>query len=149
MPSPSTKQPRSSYDVYRKLSPAEKSSSAVWLSERGALQAREHAPDQRLPTGFGLDRQNPDRPNDHRPGRRTDLSRSHQAFDPYEARYVSVPMDSEGMILSKVQSAIRAHRPKFAYLVPTFQNPPGITMSADRRQQSYRSCASTRFTHRR
>jgi len=58
-----------------------------------------------------------------------------QAFDPYEARYATVPMDDEGMRIADLQTVIRAQRPKFAYLVPTFQNPSGITMTLSRRRQ--------------
>src|SRR4051812_42214355 len=52
-----------------------------------------------------------------------------QAFEPYEARYAAVPMDEHGMRIEDVAAAIRKRRPKFAYVVPTFQNPSGITMT--------------------
>jgi 2-aminoadipate transaminase len=58
-----------------------------------------------------------------------------QAFDPYEAHYTPVPMDNEGMLIPNLEKAIRKARPKFAYLVPTFQNPSGITMSLRRRKE--------------
>jgi 2-aminoadipate transaminase len=58
-----------------------------------------------------------------------------QAFDPYEARYTSVPMDDEGMRIGDLEQAIRKQKPAFAYLVPTFQNPSGITMSLERRRR--------------
>ncbi len=32
-------------------------------------------------------------------------------------------------------AAIRAHRPKLLYTVPTFQNPTGVTLSLERRQE--------------
>jgi 2-aminoadipate transaminase len=57
-----------------------------------------------------------------------------QAFDPYEARYVSVPMDNAGLVISEAATAIQKRHPKFAYLVPTFQNPSGITMTLERRK---------------
>jgi 2-aminoadipate transaminase len=57
-----------------------------------------------------------------------------QAFDPYEARYTSVPMDDQGLLIPALETAIRKDHPKFAYLVPTFQNPSGITMSLERRR---------------
>jgi 2-aminoadipate transaminase len=56
-----------------------------------------------------------------------------QAFNAYEARYTTVPMDSGGMLIENAEKAIRKSRPKFAYLVPTFQNPSGITMNRERR----------------
>jgi len=58
-----------------------------------------------------------------------------QAFDPYEPRYASVAMDDDGPIIAEWERKIRKHHPKFTYLVPTFQNPSGITMSLSRRKQ--------------
>ncbi len=57
-----------------------------------------------------------------------------QAFNAYEARYASAPMDSAGLLLPEAERIIKKVRPKFAYLVPTFQNPSGITMTHARRQ---------------
>jgi 2-aminoadipate transaminase len=57
-----------------------------------------------------------------------------QAFNAYQARYVTVPMDDHGIRLPDMENAQRKHHPKIAYLVPTFQNPSGITMTRDRRQ---------------
>lgn len=56
-----------------------------------------------------------------------------QAFNFYGARYVTVDMDEQGMRVDQVEEKIREHRPRLIYVVPTFQNPTGITMSADRR----------------
>ncbi len=57
-----------------------------------------------------------------------------QAFNAYQARYSSVPMDASGLIIEDAEKAIRKSRPKLAYLVPTFQNPSGITMNLERRK---------------
>jgi 2-aminoadipate transaminase len=56
-----------------------------------------------------------------------------QAFNVYQARYSTVPIDAEGMQIPQAANAIRRDRPKMSYLVPTFQNPSGITMSKSRR----------------
>ena len=56
-----------------------------------------------------------------------------QAFNAYQAAYVSVPMDAEGLLIDKAAKKSGRHRLKFAYLVPTFQNPSGITMTRERR----------------
>jgi len=56
-----------------------------------------------------------------------------QAFNAYQAAYSTVPMDSEGLLIQNAEENIRRVRPKFAYLVPTFQNPSGITMTRERR----------------
>lgn len=56
-----------------------------------------------------------------------------QAFAPYEPRYVSVPVDRDGVIVEALEEAFRQN-PKFFYLVPDFQNPNGITLSLERRR---------------
>jgi len=57
-----------------------------------------------------------------------------QAFNAYEAKYISVPMDEEGVKIPEFKKAIAVRNAKFIYLVPTFQNPSGITMSRTRRE---------------
>src|SRR6266480_2923411 len=56
-----------------------------------------------------------------------------QAFNAFQARYLTVPMDDQGLRIEDLVKTLRQRRAKFAYLVPTFQNPSGITMSPDRR----------------
>lgn len=56
-----------------------------------------------------------------------------QAFAPYEPRYLSVPVDEEGVLPDALEDAFRQN-PKFFYLVPDFQNPNGITTSLARRR---------------
>ncbi len=56
-----------------------------------------------------------------------------QAFAPYEPRYVSVPVDEDGVLPDALENAFR-QGPKFFYLVPDFQNPNGITTSLARRR---------------
>ena len=56
-----------------------------------------------------------------------------QAFNAYEARYCAVSMDASGLLIEEAEKKIRNDKPKIAYLVPTFQNPSGITMGRDRR----------------
>jgi len=48
------------------------------------------------------------------------------AFNPYEPRYLTVPMDDEGLdtdALEALLTASPANVPKFLYTVPEFQNP--------------------------
>jgi 2-aminoadipate transaminase len=56
-----------------------------------------------------------------------------QAFAAYQVRLVPVPSDDGGMQVDKLAELIAAHRPKLVYLVPSFQNPQGTTLSQDRR----------------
>jgi DNA-binding transcriptional MocR family regulator len=56
------------------------------------------------------------------------------AFNFYQARYCTVPMDDEGMIVEMAEEKIKECKPKLIYVVPNFQNPSGITMSGARRE---------------
>ena len=57
-----------------------------------------------------------------------------QAFSAYQAQYVTVPIDDEGMCTDRLEGALRAG-PKFLYVLPNFQNPGGVTLSLERRWQ--------------
>jgi 2-aminoadipate transaminase len=57
-----------------------------------------------------------------------------QAFNYYQARYICVDMDDEGMIIDQVEEKLRRYKPKLIYTVSTFQNPTGISMSVPRRE---------------
>jgi 2-aminoadipate transaminase len=54
------------------------------------------------------------------------------AWAPYGINYLSVPTDSEGLIIDHVESVLKQN-PKLMYLVPNFQNPQGVTLSKARR----------------
>ena len=57
-----------------------------------------------------------------------------QAWNAYGAQYISVPSDEDGMIVDKLEEALRIG-PKFIYVLPNFQNPSGSTMSLERRKR--------------
>ncbi len=57
-----------------------------------------------------------------------------QAFTPYEPRYVTVATDEEGLVPEALEAVLRQKKIKFIYLVPTFQNPTGRTLSLERRK---------------
>jgi len=57
-----------------------------------------------------------------------------QAMRLYPARIVPVATDADGVIPEALEEAIRAHRPKLIYLIPTFQNPTGVTLTLERRK---------------
>jgi len=56
-----------------------------------------------------------------------------QAFNTFEAAYVGVPTDDDGICVDALPQALR-HGPKFMYILPNFQNPAGVTISLPRRQ---------------
>jgi 2-aminoadipate transaminase len=56
-----------------------------------------------------------------------------QAFSFYGVKYVSVDTDNNGVIPEDLERKIQEHKPRFVYLVSTFQNPTGITISEERR----------------
>ncbi len=58
-----------------------------------------------------------------------------QAFRAYEPRFVTVPMDDEGILPDRLARVLEHDKPKLLYLLPNFQNPSGISMSEIRRQQ--------------
>ncbi|WP_246483036.1 PLP-dependent aminotransferase family protein [Brachybacterium halotolerans] len=58
-----------------------------------------------------------------------------QAFAVHGARMVGVETDDGGVLPDALDAAIRAHHPRLVYLIPTFQNPTGRSMSAQRRAQ--------------
>jgi DNA-binding transcriptional MocR family regulator len=47
---------------------------------------------------------------------------------------IGVAVDEHGMQVERLEQLILRHRPRLIYVVPSFQNPTGMTMSRDRRQ---------------
>lgn len=59
-----------------------------------------------------------------------------QAFSLYEANFITVASDDEGMDVDDAERQLRAHPDmKLIYLVANFQNPSGTTLSLARRQR--------------
>ena len=58
-----------------------------------------------------------------------------QAFTPYEPQYVRLDTDDDGLIPASLEKALDRGGIKFIYLVPTFQNPTGRTITLERRRQ--------------
>lgn len=58
-----------------------------------------------------------------------------QVFALSGARLVDVPSDADGIDPAALDQLAREHLPALLYLVPTFQNPTGGTLSADRRRE--------------
>lgn len=64
-----------------------------------------------------------------------------QAFRAYQAEFVPVDADECGMNADMLEHEVAAHRPKLIYINPTFENPRGVTLSAQRRAQIARIAA--------
>jgi 2-aminoadipate transaminase len=47
---------------------------------------------------------------------------------------VSIPMDYEGIQLGPLEEACKRYHPRLLYLIPTFQNPSGISLALERQQ---------------
>ena len=56
-----------------------------------------------------------------------------QAMREYNATLVDIPTDEGGVIVEAAEALIRKHHPKLMYVIPTFQNPTGITLALERR----------------
>jgi 2-aminoadipate transaminase len=66
-------------------------------------------------------------------------------FQAAQAQVKHVMMDDEGLIPAALEEAIAAvarsgRRAKFLYTIPTFQNPAGVTLSEERREQVLDIC---------
>lgn len=66
-----------------------------------------------------------------------------QCFRLYGADLVSAPTDEHGVDVSALEQLVAQHRPKLIYLIPTFGNPTGATLSAERRQAVLQLAART------
>jgi 2-aminoadipate transaminase len=60
-----------------------------------------------------------------------------QAFQAYEARVAGLASDEHGLRPDALRSFLETSpvRPKFLYLIPNYQNPTGVTLSAARRAE--------------
>ena len=58
-----------------------------------------------------------------------------QCFRLYGAQLISAPIDGQGVQTDRLEQLIAEHRPKFVYLIPTFGNPSGATLSLERRRK--------------
>ena len=66
-------------------------------------------------------------------------------FEAYQVEVATVPMDGDGIVPDLLEAKIAALQTagkniKFLYTIPSFNNPSGITLSAERRQQVVDIC---------
>lgn len=58
-----------------------------------------------------------------------------QCFRLYGAHIIGAPIDADGVDVDRLEALIEEHKPKLVYLIPTFGNPSGATLSLARRQR--------------
>ena len=66
-----------------------------------------------------------------------------QCFRLYGADIVGAPIDADGVDVDQLEKLIALHRPKLVYLIPTFGNPSGATLSLERRKRILHIAAQT------
>ena len=66
-----------------------------------------------------------------------------QAWDAYQAQFLNVASDDNGMIPDDLERVLRAakRKPKLLYVVSNFENPTGVTLSLERRKRIIEICA--------
>jgi 2-aminoadipate transaminase len=58
-----------------------------------------------------------------------------QCFRLYGAQLIGAPIDADGVDVDRLEQLIDEHKPKLVYLIPTFGNPSGATLSLARRKR--------------
>jgi DNA-binding transcriptional MocR family regulator len=65
-----------------------------------------------------------------------------EAFRARGARVIGVPIESDGLRVDALPALIQRHRPKLLYCMPTYQNPTGRSLSAEKRRALLRTAAA-------
>jgi DNA-binding transcriptional MocR family regulator len=66
-----------------------------------------------------------------------------QCFRLYGAHLIGAPIDANGVDVDRLEQLIDEHKPKLVYLIPTFGNPSGATLSLERRLRVLEIAART------
>ncbi|MDP3192864.1 PLP-dependent aminotransferase family protein [Rhodoferax sp.] len=67
-----------------------------------------------------------------------------QCFRLYGANIIGAPIDADGVDVDQLEALIEEHQPKLVYLIPTFGNPSGATLSLARRKRILEIAARTK-----
>lgn len=68
-----------------------------------------------------------------------------QTMKLYQANLIPVDSDDEGILMDSLESMAKQYHPKMLYVIPTFQNPTGKTLSAERRKKISELAATYNF----
>ena len=58
-----------------------------------------------------------------------------QCFRLYGARVISAPVDAHGVDTEKLEALVAEYKPRLVYLIPSFGNPSGATLTLERRRK--------------
>ena len=56
-------------------------------------------------------------------------------FADYKLNVISTPIDENGLVIEVLEKKLAKQKPVFIYTIPAFQNPTGVTLSANRRKK--------------
>lgn len=65
-----------------------------------------------------------------------------EIFRDHGLHVVGIPVDGDGVRIDALRAALARHRPALLYTIPSFQNPTGVTLSAERRGEMLALCAA-------
>ena len=68
-----------------------------------------------------------------------------QAFSQYRPEFVEIELENDGMNISELKEAVKTKNIKFGYIVPNFQNPTGVSYSAEKREQLFKIMEENNF----
>ncbi len=60
-----------------------------------------------------------------------------QSFCLYSADFVQTKLNDDGLDIEELKKTLKTYKPKLAYLIPNFQNPTGLTYSAQNRKEVF------------
>ena len=60
-----------------------------------------------------------------------------QSFCMYMANFVQTKLNDDGLDIEDLKHTLKTYKPKVAYLIPNFQNPTGLTYTAENRQKVF------------
>lgn len=68
-----------------------------------------------------------------------------QAFSQYQPNFVPIELEFDGMNLNKLEEVLKTKKIKFGYVVPNFQNPTGVSYSAEKRKKLFEIMQNNNF----
>lgn len=60
-----------------------------------------------------------------------------QAFSQYQPQFMPIPLEHDGIDMRKLEETLKQNQVKFAYIIPNYQNPSGLTYSDEKRREVF------------